>query len=122
MYDEKMECWTVKSSGLTLGASMYCYCSWSIFLFDYKFIKEEFARLGYTYTRKQLCTVRLSRQAFPGRRSYSLGNMIKFLKIKVENRHRAMDDAKAALICLQTVMQQQEADDIHPERRRFDHG
>lgn len=80
--------------------------------FDYKFIKEEFARLGYTYTRKQLCTVRLSRLAFPGRRSYSLGNMIKFLKIKVENRHRAMDDAKAALICLQTVFQQQKNDEV----------
>ena len=27
--------------------------------FDYGFLREEFARLGYAYTRKQLCTVRL---------------------------------------------------------------
>ena len=34
--------------------------------FDYGFIREEFRRLGFTYMRKQLCTVRLSRKAFPG--------------------------------------------------------
>ena len=43
--------------------------------FDYSFIREEFARLGFTYTRKQLCTVRLSRKVFPGLRSYSLRNL-----------------------------------------------
>ena len=80
--------------------------------FDYKFIKEEFARLGFTYIRKQLCTVRLSRMAFPGRKSYSLGNMIKFLNIEVQSRHRALDDAKAALICLQTVFEQQKEDEV----------
>ena len=80
--------------------------------FDYKFIKEEFARLGFSYTRKQLCTVRLSRQAFPGRRSYSLDNMIKFLNIDVKNRHRALDDAKAALICLQTIFEQQKEEEV----------
>ena len=80
--------------------------------FDYKFIKEEFARLGFSFIRKQLCTVRLSRLAFPGRRSYSLENMIKFLNIKVESRHRAMDDAKAALICLQTIFEQQKEDEV----------
>jgi len=40
--------------------------------FDYSFIKEEFKRLGYTYTRRKLCTVRLSRKAFPGLSSYIL--------------------------------------------------
>jgi len=37
--------------------------------FDYSFIKEEFKRLGFAYTRRQLCTVRMSRKAFPGQRS-----------------------------------------------------
>ena len=36
--------------------------------FDYSFVQEEFKRLGFTYTRKQLCTVRLARKAFPGLR------------------------------------------------------
>ena len=29
-------------------------------LFDYKFIKEEYRRLGYNFHRKTLCTVKLS--------------------------------------------------------------
>ena len=33
--------------------------------FDYSFLRAEFSRLGFTFTRKQLCTVRLSRKAFP---------------------------------------------------------
>src|SRR6187551_3643491 len=63
--------------------------------FDYGFLREEFARLGYAYTRKQLCTVRLSRKLLPELRSHSLDSLIKHYKIKVDNRHRALDDALA---------------------------
>ncbi|HMR44937.1 MAG TPA: 3'-5' exonuclease, partial [Saprospiraceae bacterium] len=55
--------------------------------FDYGFIREEFNRLGFTYSRRQLCTVRLSRQVFPGLQSYSLGNLIRHFKIRVNDRH-----------------------------------
>lgn len=65
--------------------------------FDYNFIREEFLTLGYTYTRKVLCTVQLSRKAFPGLRSYSLGNLIRHFDIQVANRHRAMDDVLATV-------------------------
>jgi len=65
--------------------------------FDYNFIKEEFLALGYTYTRKVLCTVQLSRKAFPGLRSYSLGNLIRHFDIQVLRRHRAMDDVLATV-------------------------
>lgn len=64
--------------------------------FDYNFIRYEFERLGYTFSRKQLCTVKLSRKAFPGLASYSLGNLIRHFGIRVEARHRALDDALAA--------------------------
>ncbi len=66
--------------------------------FDYSFLREEYKRLGYTFTRKQLCTVKLSRKAFPeiiG--GYSLGNLIKYFDIKVSSRHRAMDDVLATV-------------------------
>lgn len=63
--------------------------------FDYDFIREEFRRLGYTYMRKQLCTVRLTRKTFPGLRSYSLSNLTKHFGIKLENHHRAFADAMA---------------------------
>ena len=65
--------------------------------FDYSFIREEFARLGFTYTRKQLCTVRMSRKAFPGLKSYSLGNLIRHFNISVNARHRALDDTLATV-------------------------
>ncbi|MBK8700228.1 MAG: 3'-5' exoribonuclease [Saprospiraceae bacterium] len=63
--------------------------------FDYSFIQYEFDRLGFTYSRKQLCTVKLSRKTFPGLSSYSLGNLIRHFDIEVGARHRAMDDALA---------------------------
>jgi DNA polymerase-3 subunit epsilon len=72
--------------------------------FDYTFIREEFARLGFTYTRKQLCTVRLSRKAFPGLKSYSLGNLIKHFKIRVKDRHRAMADTMATVELFEKIM------------------
>ncbi len=63
--------------------------------FDYGFLKEEFKSLGFTFTRQQLCTVRLSREKLPGLKSYSLGNIIRHYDIKVNARHRALDDALA---------------------------
>lgn len=65
--------------------------------FDYGFIQEEFKRLGYNFSRKQLCTVRLSRKSFPGLPSYSLGKLIQHFDIKVNDRHRAMADVLATL-------------------------
>ena len=72
--------------------------------FDYTFIREEFARLGFTYTRKQLCTVRLSRKAFPGLKSYSLGNLIKHFEINVDDRHRAMADTLATVELFEKIL------------------
>lgn len=76
--------------------------------FDYSFLREEFARLGYTFSRKNLCTVRLSRTAFPGLPSYSLGNLIRSLGIRVENRHRALDDALATAELLRRILAAEE--------------
>lgn len=72
--------------------------------FDYSFLREEFKRLGFTFSRKHLCTVRLSRKAFPGLPSYSLENMIRFMNYAAENRHRAMDDALATAELLQRIL------------------
>jgi DNA polymerase III subunit epsilon len=63
--------------------------------FDYGFVRHEFRRLGYEYSREQLCTVRLSRKIIPGHRSYSLGRLCDELSIPVNGRHRAMGDAEA---------------------------
>lgn len=63
--------------------------------FDYKFIKEEYARLGYNYHRKTMCTVKLSRKLLPGHPSYSLGKLCADLGIEINGRHRAAGDALA---------------------------
>ncbi len=72
--------------------------------FDYGFIQEEFSKLGYTFTRKKLCTVRMSRKAFPGLRSYSLGNLIKHFGISVNARHRALDDTLATVELFRNIL------------------
>lgn len=76
--------------------------------FDYNFLKEEFKSLGYTFTKRNLCTVRLSRKAFPHLKSYSLGNLIKYFGIKVNARHRAYDDAYATTILLEKIFNAQD--------------
>jgi DNA polymerase-3 subunit epsilon len=73
--------------------------------FDYGFIKEEFASLGYTYKRDTLCTVRLTRKLIPGLRSYSLGHLCDYLSIENEARHRARGDAMATAKLFDVLMQ-----------------
>lgn len=72
--------------------------------FDYSFVQEEFSKLGFTYSRKQLCTVKLFRKLLPGLKSYALGNLIKEFKINVDSRHRAMADVKATLDILKIAL------------------
>lgn len=63
--------------------------------FDYRFIQEEFKRLGFTYSRDTLCTVKLARKNLPGYSSYSLGVLCQNLGITINGRHRAAGDAWA---------------------------
>lgn len=63
--------------------------------FDYNVIKNEYKELGYTFKRKKLCTVKLSRKIIPGHKSYSLGKLCSDLKIPIHGRHRAKGDAFA---------------------------
>jgi DNA polymerase III subunit epsilon len=72
--------------------------------FDYSFIKQEFKNLGYDFTRKQLCTVRMSRKIIPGLPSYSLGNLCKRLGISIHARHRAAGDALATVQVLKLLL------------------
>jgi len=63
--------------------------------FDYSFIRHEFKSLGYDYKRETIDTVKISRKLIPGRRSYSLGKLCKYLGISNHARHRAAGDAFA---------------------------
>jgi DNA polymerase-3 subunit epsilon len=73
--------------------------------FDYSFLKNHLQSCGYTLATKKLCTVRLSRQLFPGYPSYSLGNICHSLGIPLENRHRAGGDAEATVALFKLLLQ-----------------
>lgn len=74
--------------------------------FDYSFLAYEFKQLGYTYTRKQLCTVKMSRKAFPKLEGgHSLGNLIRQFEIQVDDRHRAMADVLATVEVFQRIIE-----------------
>ncbi|RAR75436.1 exonuclease domain-containing protein [Flavobacterium aciduliphilum] len=65
--------------------------------FDYRILRTEFNRLGYSYIRPTLCTVELSKKLIPGMDSYSLGKLVRALGIPVSDRHRANGDALATV-------------------------
>ena len=83
--------------------------------FDYNVISGEFKRIGLEFTRKKLCTVRLSRRLIPGHRSYSLGKICKALDINLVDRHRARGDAEATVILFELLLQQPTASDVFKE-------
>jgi DNA polymerase-3 subunit epsilon len=80
--------------------------------FDYGFIKDEFAGLGYKYKRETLCTVRLSRKLMPGKLSYSLGKLCESIGIDVQNRHRAEGDVDATIQLFDRLL---ELKSMHPQ-------
>lgn len=72
--------------------------------FDFAFIKKEFSELGFNYNRKKLCTVKYTRQVYPGLDSYSLGKLAPYFEIENNARHRAMGDAQATTELLKILI------------------
>lgn len=72
--------------------------------FDYNVLRNEFRELGFYYSRKKLCTVRLSRKLIPGLFSYSLGKLCDSINIPLINRHRAEGDTDATVILFQRLL------------------
>jgi DNA polymerase-3 subunit epsilon len=63
--------------------------------FDYGFLRAEFARLGFKFTRRVACTVRLSRRLHPELDRHNLDALIEHHGLQVNQRHRALPDAQA---------------------------
>ena len=62
--------------------------------FDYGFLKNEFRRLGKTFTAPVLCTVKLSRKLFPQHPRHNLDSLMSRHGIHCDARHRALGDAR----------------------------
>jgi len=64
--------------------------------FDYRFISQEFRRLGRSFRLPRLCTVAGMRRFYPGHSSYSLAALTQEYDIPLKSHHRALCDADAA--------------------------
>ena len=76
--------------------------------FDYGFLRNEFRRIGYDYTPKVLCTVKLSRRLYPQERRHNLDSLITRHNLSCDNRHRALADARVLWQFTQHIYQELE--------------
>jgi DNA polymerase-3 subunit epsilon len=77
--------------------------------FDYRFVQQEFARLGRVFRRPRICTCSGMRKAFPGQRSYALDALCRAFGIPLERHHRALCDAEAAAALLALIQERRAA-------------
>lgn len=93
----------------TVAAEIDAFTAGAVFVahnvhFDYGFIREEFRRTGRDFKRRKLCTVQLSRSAFPGLASYSLDKVTRELGIVLDGHHRASADAHATALLFEKIV------------------
>ena len=69
--------------------------------FDYGFVSKEYERLGAKFKMDRMCSVRLSRSLHPEHKRHGLDHIINRLGWKIENRHRALDDAQVIYAMIQ---------------------
>lgn len=65
--------------------------------FDYGFMRREYERLDSEFRVRMLCSVRMSRALYPEFRRHDLSSVIARMDLKMDRRHRALDDAEAVL-------------------------
>ena len=62
--------------------------------FDHGFLKNALRRSGHSFRPPVLCTVRLSRKLYPGYARHNLDSLIERHRLAVDQRHRALGDAR----------------------------
>lgn len=75
--------------------------------FDLGFLNAELGRLSCPpLANEAICTLRLARRLMRGLRSKGLSSLADFYGIAIENRHRALGDARATALVLQHFLTQ----------------
>jgi DNA polymerase-3 subunit epsilon len=85
--------------------------------FDYGFIRNEFKRLDTSFHADTLCTVRLSRRLYPQHFKHNLDSLIQRLGIQIEDRHRALSDARVLATFLKQLPHEHDTETIHAAMR-----
>jgi DNA polymerase-3 subunit epsilon len=75
--------------------------------FDYGFVRNEFRRIGRSFTAPVTCTVRLSRALFPDSPRHSLDAIMSRHGLECDRRHRALPDAEVLAQFWQLLLQSQ---------------
>ncbi len=78
----------------------YKFCDHSILVghnidFDFKFVYKAGRENGYLFNHKQVDTLFLARQQLRSLKNHKLGTVADYLGVKLENAHRAVNDALA---------------------------
>lgn len=81
--------------------------------FDMSFINKNAADLNLNVGKTVLDTLTLSRRLIKGIKNYKLGTLAKKFNIKLENAHRANDDAKATAEVLVELLEMAKKQDIN---------
>lgn len=80
--------------------------------FDYRMLRQEFARLGYPFEIRTLDTITLSRELLPGLKTYGLDSVCRELGIYNSQAHRAEGDARATLELFKMLKEKDSAKNI----------
>lgn len=80
--------------------------------FDHGFLRNEFQRAGLRFNPQLLCTVRLSRALYPHEERHGLDALIARHRLAMDERHRALADARAVWLFLQAAERELGADTI----------
>ncbi|MEI9903445.1 MAG: 3'-5' exonuclease [Asticcacaulis sp.] len=91
-----------------IAASLAEFLRGSVFVahnvnFDYGFIASEFRRIDMPFRLPKLCTCASMRKYYPGLGAYGLGPLSREYGIRLDNHHRALDDARAAAELLKMI-------------------
>ncbi len=65
--------------------------------FDLGLLRKKYQEMGQEIKVKSFCTLKVAQHEIPGLRNYNLDALCSFFGIKIQERHRAVGDAKATL-------------------------
>lgn len=73
--------------------------------FDFQLLRKKYQEMGQDLKLKTFCTLKVAQHEIPGLKNYNLDALCSFFGIKIQQRHRAIGDAKATLELFKELFQ-----------------